>query len=132
MQGYGKNAYFDFEGEMRKVINQITNKTFDATQAALKDTAQETSKIMESNTHTSGSGIFQRSWGQKDYKNASYVYNSRGVLGTEKGIPISNLAEYSSRGPQPFVERTFGANKSRIFNYFIRKMELNIAKNQNQ
>lgn len=131
MQGYGKNAYFDFEGEMRKVLNKITEKTFDATQGALKSTADETSKIMASNTHTSGSGIFQRSWSQKDYKNASYVYNSRGVKGTDKGIPISNLAEYSARGPQPFVERTFNANKSRIFNYFIRAMELNIAKNQN-
>lgn len=132
MQGYGNKAYFDFEAEMRKVMNQLTDKTFKATQAALKDTGRETSKIMTANTVSmAGSGQFQRSWTQKDYKNAVYVYNSRGTKGTNKGIPISNLAEYSARGPKPFVERTFNANKSRIFSFFIRKMEQNISKQQN-
>lgn len=132
MQGYGKNAYFDFEGEMRKVINKISEKTFDATQDALKDTGSETSKIMSANTVSmTGTGQFQRSWTQKNYKNAVYVYNSRGTKGSDKGIPISNLAEYSARGPNPFVARTFSANKSRIFSFFIRKMEQNIRKQQN-
>lgn len=131
MQGYGKNAAFDFENEMRNVLNKLTDKTFKATQAALKDTGNETSRILASNTQTSGTGQFQRGWTQKDYKNATYVFNSRGVNGTNKGIPISNLAEYSARGPKPFVERTFNANKSRIFSFFIRKMEQNISKQQN-
>ena len=120
-------AEFDLEKEMRTIVNKFSEKNFKATQESLKEVGAEMANVLTASTPaTKGSGLFRASWKIKSYKNAVYVYNSRGVKGLNAGIPVSNLAEYSARGPKPFIINTFNANKTKIYNDFVKKMKQKI------
>ena len=120
-------AEFDLEKEMRTVINKFNKKSFNATQESLKEVGIEMSHVLTAATPpTKGSGLFRGSWKIRQYKNAVYVYNERGAKGINAGIPISNLAEYSARGPKPFIINTFNASKTKIYNDFVKKMKQKI------
>jgi len=68
-------------------------------------------------------GFFKRSWDVKLYPNVNYIYNPRGPGGLEKGIPLTQVSEYSRRGPKPFVFKTWERNKSDILNIFKKEFE---------
>ena len=129
MQGHGASAAIDFQKEMAKQINEFTKISYKATQKALAKAGAELVGIMKRNTPpTRGTGRFQNAWDVKIYPNAVYVFNTRGVKGENKGIPISNLAEYSSRGPEPFIRRTFKANEAKLFETFKKEFNSIIKK----
>jgi len=129
MRGHGENAAIDFQKEMAKHINEFKKISYKATQEALAKAGAELVNIMKSNTPpTKGTGQFQNSWDIVIYPNAVYVYNTRGVKGKNKGIPIANLAEYASRGPEPFIRNTFKANEAKLFETFKREFNSKIKK----
>lgn len=68
-------------------------------------------------------GLFKRSWKVKTYPNAGYIYNERGAGGIDKGAPISNIAEFSRRGPDPFIFSAWEKNKNEIKEIFIKEFE---------
>ena len=68
----------------------------------------------------------KRSWKTKYYKNVKFIYNERGAQGVDKGIPLANLAEYSRRGPRPFIQQTWERNKAQIAESVKRKLELKL------
>jgi hypothetical protein len=129
MQGHGSNSIFDFQQEMIKQINMCKKIGYEATQKALKASGEEMVKRASEATNTNGLGIFKASWKLAPYPNSIYIYNSRGVLGPDKGIPLSNLSEYSARGPHPFILSTFERSKQALFNAFKNEMNKNIRRN---
>ncbi|MDA3781198.1 MAG: hypothetical protein PF487_13380 [Bacteroidales bacterium] len=124
MQGHGSNAAFNFQKEMATIINKYRKENFKATQKALEIAADELARTMASNTPAGmGTGLMKRSWGIKKYPNEVYVYNSRGAKGFNLGIPLSNVAEYSRKGPNRFIGRTFEANKQKIVDTFKKEFQ---------
>lgn len=111
----------NLEREMRSIFNEYREKQFKVIQESFDNLGDEIVKTMTNSTSAgNNTGQFKRSWKKKKYKNAVYVYNERGAKGIEKGIPISNVAEYSAKGPQPFIKRTFNFNAVRFFNIFLK------------
>lgn len=119
------NNVLDFEKEFRRIINDFTKISFDATQEALKIAADETARrlMLASPVNT---GLFKSSWGVKQYANVCYVFNNRGAGGIEKGIPLTNIIEYSNRGPNPFIFRTWENIKNEMKEIFIKEFERRI------
>lgn len=124
MQGIGGNANGDLQKQMEIIINKFKKINFKYTQEALDECSNETVRRLSGATNTKdGIGFFKSGWKSKKYPNAQYVYNDAGTGGIGKGIPYSNLAEYSSRGPQPFINSTWGKSKTEISKMFIKIME---------
>jgi hypothetical protein len=118
---------FDFQKEMQTVINKFRKENFKVTQDALAATGLQVAKIMADNTPVGmGTGLMKKSWDFIQYPNRMYVYNSRGAKGFNLGIPLSNVAEYSQRGTQAFIGRTFESNKEKIFEVFNKEFQKRI------
>ena len=115
----------DLEKQFQKTLQSLNKISYEATQKGLKVAAEETVKIMSAATNPkSGTGAFKRGWKIKRYPNKAFIYNVR------KGgrMPMTNIAEYSSRGPKPFIKLTEKANENRIRNVLIKKIELEIRR----
>jgi|SRR5690554_28400 len=117
----------DIEKQFRTVINKFTQKSFDATQEALK-TAAEDMAVRLKNATPVDTGLFKNNWKVKSYHNVCYVYNERGGKGINKGMPLTNISEYSNRGPAPFISKTWERNKNEIKKIFIKDFERRIKK----
>ena len=128
MQGYGKNAYYDLETEMRKIVNKYRKINYKATQEALEVAGNNMARRVSRRSPTGATGLFKANWKLKKYPNAVYVYDERGTKGLGAGIPISNLAEYSSRGPKPFIANVLKANERNIYNDFKKTMIQKLSK----
>jgi len=129
MQGHGNAAAFDLDKELRTIINKFRKENFKYTQETLAEVGNNMAQILSRNTPTTkGTGLFRSSFKVKPYVNSVYVYNDRGAKGINAGIPISNLAEYSKRGPKPFILNTFNSNKVQIYNDFIKIMQQKLNK----
>lgn len=113
----------DLEREMTDLVNQFRQINFEITQEALEEVSQELAQILASATHTAGTGQMKSSWRVKPYKNVKYVHNVRGTKGIDQGIPLTNLAEYSRRGPQPFIKKTWERHRQTITRRFVQLME---------
>lgn len=114
----------DLEKQFEKTLQSLTKISFEATQKGLLMAGEETVKIMSSATNTKGSGRFKASWKLKKYPNKVFVYNDR------KGdrIPLTNIAEYSVRGPKPFIKQTEQTNQNQIKSFTIKKIENEIRR----
>ena len=119
----------DFLKQFESITRNFTKLNYEITQEVLVEVANEMARRLSNATHTKGTGTFAGSWKIKEYKNVKYVYNSAGTKGQDKGIPLSNLAEYSDRGPVAFILETWDRNKDEILRLFVQKMEQRL-KNQ--
>ena len=116
------NVVKDFEKEFRILVNSFKNQNFNVTQEALKIASEEMAKRLMV-ASPSNTGLFKSSWKVKQYTNVCYVYNNRGAGGIDKGIPLTNVIEYSRRGPQPFINSLWEKNKNEIKELFIKEFE---------
>ena len=129
MRGSGSGSTFDFEKEMRTVVNKFKKINYNYTQDALNDVGKSMAdKLARSTPPTRGTGLFARSWKVKHYPNAVFVYNERGVGGINTGIPVSNLAEYAKTGPDAFIVRTSKEYKNKMYSNFIKIMKQKLSK----
>lgn len=102
----------DFKKQFDTAMNKFKRDHFRITQEALKETNQEVRKTMESNSPVE-SGKFRSNWKTKEYPNSAYTWNG----------PLTNLIEYSKRGPAPFIMRVFKSNEMRFAQSVIKKIE---------
>lgn len=102
----------DLEKQFQKALRDFSNKNFKLTQKAIKETADEFKKTIVANSPVD-SGNFKGSWRRKDYPNASYLWNG----------PLTNIIEYSARGPRPFIRDTFNRSKKDIEKTLITKIQ---------
>ena len=129
MRGSGSGSTFDFEKEMRTVVNKFKKINYNYTQDALNDVGKSMAdKLARSTPPTRGTGLFARSWKVKHYPNAVFVYNERGVGGINTGIPVSNLAEYAKTGPDAFIVRTSKEYQNKMYSNFIKIMKQKLSK----
>ena len=129
MRGSGSGSTFDFEKEMRTVVNKFKKINYNYTQEALNDVGKSMAdKLARSTPPTRGTGLFARSWKVKHYPNAVFVYNERGVGGINTGIPVSNLAEYAKTGPDAFIVRTSKEYQNKMYSNFIKIMKQKLSK----
>ena len=129
MRGSGSGSTFDFEKEMRTVVNKFKKINYNYTQDALNDVGKSMAdKLARSTPPTRGTGLFARSWKVKHYPNAVFVYNERGVGGINTGIPVSNLAEYAKTGPDAFIVRTSKEYHNKMYSNFIKIMKQKLSK----
>ena len=129
MRGSGSGSTFDFEKEMRTVVNKFKKINYNYTQEALNDVGKSMAdKLARSTPPTRGTGLFARSWKVKRYPNAVFVYNERGVGGINTGIPVSNLAEYAKTGPDAFIVRTSKEYQNKMYSNFIKIMKQKLSK----
>ena len=103
----------DFKKQFDKAINGFKKTHFKITQEALKETNQEIKETMKSNTDFSDTGKFRDGWKTKEYPNSVYTWNG----------PLTNIIEYSKRGPAAFIMRTFQKNEMRFAQSVIKKIE---------
>jgi len=129
MRGSGSGSTFDFEKEMRTVVNKFKKINYNYTQDALNDVGKSMAdKLARSTPPTRGTGLFARSWKVKRYPNAVFVYNERGTGGINTGIPVSNLAEYAKTGPKAFILRTSKESERQMYTDFIKIMKQKLSK----
>ena len=63
MRGSGSGSTFDFEKEMRTVVNKFKKINYNYTQEALNDVGKSMAdKLARSTPPTKGTGLFSRSW----------------------------------------------------------------------
>lgn len=108
----------DLEKQFEKTLNDLRRISFEAANESVKEVAAETRDLMKSATTNVRTGNFKRGWDKKDYKLASYIYNG----------PLTNIIEYSKRGPKPFIISTFERAKGSLFRKLIQKIKNKIRR----
>lgn len=107
------------EKEFEREIRKYADKNFKIVQESLAETAEEFKKTLESATPVGNTGKFRGNWKQKKYPNTVYLYNG----------PMTNIAEYSRRGPAPFIHSLFESNKESVRKSLIKNIEQKIRRN---
>lgn len=92
-----------FTRQMDKVLRDFKKKNYAVTQKVIQTVTEEIKEDMQNATTNVNTGKFKDGWKIAKYKNQSYVYNG----------PLTNIVEYSARGPQPFIENTFTQKQAR-------------------
>jgi len=106
--------------QLETILNEYKEHEFKAVQKALNETAEEVVEIMERNSPIGGSANgFKNNWEAQNYKNNSYIGNSKV---TKNGIPLINILE----GNNGLVSKIWDRNKSQIQNKLIRNLEKQI------
>jgi len=108
----------NLEKEFQREIRKYSETNFKIVQEALDETADEFRKTLESATPVGITGKFRRSWKKKKYPNSIYLYNG----------PLTNIAEYSRRGPAPFIHTLFESYKKTLEKSLIKKIEQKIRR----
>lgn len=113
----------NLEKEFDKILQEFSKKTFEATQNALKEVTQDMLLRFAQASPIGTSVInYKSKWNYKSYHNVNYIYNEKV---NQKGIPLSNLLEYSSKG-RPHIRSTWDSNKADIQRKFIAIMQRKI------
>lgn len=108
-----------FSKQMSRTLRQLKKVNYAITQEVIKTVTEEIKEDMQNATVNVNTGKFKDGWKIKQYKNQAYVYNG----------PLTNIVEYSSRGPRPFIFDTFRQNEARyaksVVNNFNKKYRRN-------
>lgn len=102
-----------FQKQMDRIINNFKKQNFKLTNEAIREETKEIRNLMQTNTTNIDTGKFQAGWKTKDYPNSSWVYNG----------PLTNIVEYSARGPKPFIIALFRRNEPQIAQNLIKRIE---------
>ena len=103
----------DFKKQFDTAINKFKRDHYKITQEALKEVNQEVKKTMESNTNFADTGKFKAGWKTKEYPNSAYTWNGY----------LTNIIEFSKRGPAPFIMQVFKKNEMQFAKSVIKKIE---------
>jgi hypothetical protein len=109
----------DLEQQFQKEIRKFSNQAFDIVQEALEEEAESLKNQLAAITPVGPRGKFKAGWKKKKYPNHMYVYND--ALGSNN-VPLSNITEYSRRGPHPFILSAFERAKSSIQQSLIQRI----------
>ena len=103
----------DFQKQMKTILNDFKKQNFGLTNEAIREETEEIRKLMQTNTINVDTGKFKQGWKRKDYPNSSWVYNG----------PLTNIVEFSARGPKPFIVALFRRNEPQIAKNLIKRIE---------
>lgn len=107
-----------FAKQMDKTLRQLKKINYAVTQEVIKTVTEEIKEDMQTATVQNKTEKFKEGWKIKQYNNAAYVYNG----------PLTNIIEYSARGPRPFIFNTFSSNEAKyaksVVNNFRKKYKL--------
>lgn len=120
----------NFAKDFEDITRQFSRQNYKITQEALEEASKKAAMIFSNSTVAIDTGQFKGAWKYQKYPNVIYIFNDRGVngYGHGGGIPISNLAEYSKRGPKPFINSTWEKVKHDVLRTFVSTMEQKIRK----
>jgi len=83
----------------------------------LEAAADDVKNTMQAATTNVKTGKFKRGWKVKKYPNSKYVYNG----------PLTNIIEFSKRGPKPFIRDTWNRieadTKRKVINGLRQKLK---------
>lgn len=103
----------DFKKQFDTAMNKFQRDHYKITQQALKEVNQEMRKTMESASPSGATGQFKAGWKTKEYPNSVYTWNG----------PLTNIIEYSRRGPRAFIMQTFKRHEIQFGKSVIKKIE---------
>lgn len=110
----------DIQKQLETILNEVSQKQFEAVQGALKETAEEVVTIMERNSPIGGSANgFKGQWKAQTYAGNSYIGNEKL---TKNGIPLINILE----GKDQTVSKIWDRNRTQIQTKLIRSIESKI------
>jgi len=106
-----------FGSEFDKIVNEYREKAYQETQKVLEAAADDVKNTMQAATTNVKTGKFKRGWKVKKYPNSKYVYNG----------PLTNIIEFSKRGPKPFIRDTWNRieadTKRKVINGLRQKLK---------
>lgn len=108
----------DFQKQMKTIMNDFKKQNFQVTNEAIREETEEVKKLMQTNTTNVDSGKFKAGWKTKDYPNSSWIWNG----------PLTNIVEYSVRGPKPFIVALFRRNEPQIAQNLIKRIETKLRR----
>ena len=103
----------DFKKQFDTAMNIFKKDHYKITQEALKEVNQEIRQTMESASPPGDTGKFRSGWKTKEYPNLAYTWNG----------PLTNVIEYSRRGPQAFIMQTFRRHEMQFGRSVIKKIQ---------
>lgn len=109
--------------ELKSVLSEIETETRQSAEKGLEKAADyfvQKLKVATPQTTEYATGETARSWVvEKKYYGVKYINNTR--LNSQR-IPVVNLLEFGKKG-NPFVRKTFEAEKSNIINIIIGELK---------
>ena len=106
-------ARSSFEKQMKTALNEFKKLNFKLTNEAMREENEEVKRLMQRSTINIDSGKFKAGWKTKDYPNSAWTWNGY----------LTNIIEYSARGPKPFIIDTFRRNEPQIAQNLIKRIE---------
>lgn len=106
----------DLSKELETILNKFSKTAFEATQTALKESAQETAQLLAASSPSGGSSpSFSSGFDVAIYKNVVYIGNTKT---TANNVPLINIINKQTG----LVESVWNRNKSNIESKTIQRI----------
>ena len=114
----------DLEKQFEEILKDYNQELREDIEKALTEASQiMVDKLKAASPVGDDPQHFKDQWGLKTkYTGVRYIGNSKTVPSKNGDIPLINLLEYG-RNANPFVAKTFEANKEQIFSKFIQTLK---------